>query len=91
MKYEVSTLSFALAGICNILYPQAIIIGDTRGILTDENISSMQQQINEQTLSKNYQQIDVCRSSGNENFEVASCAISIVQKVFSGNLLFNND
>jgi hypothetical protein len=91
MEYEISTLSFALAGICNILYPQAIIIGDTRGILTNDNIASMQQQINRQTLSKNYRQIDVCRSYRDGNLEVASCAISIVQKVFSGNLLFNND
>lgn len=88
---EISTLSFALSGICNILYPQAIIIGDPHGMLTPEHLATMKQQINNLTLSKNYREIEVCCANSTNNFDVASCAISIIQQVFSGQILFQTE
>ena len=88
-REELDTLSFALAGICNILYPQAVIIGDTGGILFGEDIAFMKRQINSRTLSKSYREIEVLRAHHNSTFETAGCAISIIQETFSGNLLFN--
>lgn len=87
----VSTLSFALAGLCNILNPQAIIVGDTEHVLSDANLIAMEQQINERLVARNYRHVDVCKSYRTDNFETSSCAISVIHRAFSGQLLFDSE
>lgn len=85
----VAILSFALAGVCNILNSQAIIVGDSQGMLSDEDLRRMEEKINGLTLAGKYRHIDVCRSYRGGDFETASCAINIIHRVFAGELLFN--
>lgn len=87
----ISILSFALAGICNILNSQAIIVGDTKGILSDADLLSMEEKINNLLLAKKYRHVDVRRSYRGGNFETASCAINIIHRVFAGELMFNSE
>lgn len=89
IRENISILSFSLAGLCNILNPQAIIIGDSRGVLSNTDLIAMQNQINQQILSRDYRHIEICRAYRSGNFETASCAISIIQHVFSGELIFS--
>lgn len=86
----ISILSFALAGVCNILNSQAIIVGDAKGILSDADLQELETRLNNRIAQK-YRHVDIHRSYRNGNFETASCAIGVIHRVFTGELMFCTD
>ena len=83
----IQTFTSILVMLCNLLNPQAIIIGDENGFISANHYLEIEREINERIVIKNYRHIDVCHAYRKEDLEVSSCAISVIQDVFRGNLL----
>lgn len=91
LQEDILSLATVLAGLCNILNPEAIIIDNSYMDVPNEFVETLSQAINNRIYIRDYRQIQVLKSWYPKNLEVASCAISVIQQVFSGNLMFNLD
>lgn len=80
----VKLVSAALAGICDLLIPQAIIVRDERGCLKNEHLKWMEDDLNQKIIARDYQRIVVCESYRSRELEAAGCAANILGRVFSG-------
>lgn len=90
IQRSLEDLSVALAGICNLLNPQAVIVGDELARLQDQHLSELEHALNQKLVAKDYLHIRVCRSYRSKDLEASSCAMNVINQVFSGNLLFNS-
>ena len=88
-RKSIEVLALSLAGLCNVLNPQAVILDNSGGSCSDELLALLSQRLNERIVLSSYRKIDVLKSYRADNFETASCAISVVNQVFQGNLMFN--
>ena len=85
---SIRTLAVALAGLCNVLNPQAIIVGDSKKQVSDDLLTLLSNEINRRIVIRDYHHIDVLRAQRTDHMETSSCAISVIQEVFQGNLMF---
>lgn len=83
---SVKILCRVLAGLCDILVPQALIIRDERSRLKQEHIDWMEKELNEKIIARNYRKIDVLLSERSHELEAAGCATNILGRVFGGEI-----
>lgn len=83
---SVKILCGVLAGLCDILIPEALIIRDERSRLKKEHIDWMEKELNEKIIARNYRKIDVLLSERSHELEAAGCATNILGRVFSGEI-----
>ncbi len=89
IQRSLEALSVALAGICNILNPQAVIVGDELARLQDGHLAKLESALNQKLAAKDYLHVHVRRSYRSKDLEASGCAMNVINQVFSGNLLFN--
>ena len=87
-RRSMEVLAVSMAGLCNVLNPQALILDNSGGSCPDELLELLSQELNRRIVLGAYRKIDVLKSYRADNFETASCAISVVHQVFQGNLMF---
>ena len=88
VQQSMEYLSIGLSGLCNLLNPQAIIVGDELARLQDDHLGLLEDKLNEKLVAKDYRHIDVCRAYRTRDLEASSCAINVVERLFSGELVF---
>ena len=81
-------LSTGLSGLCNLINPQAIIIGDELSRLQDSHLILFEDKLNEKLVAKDYRHVDVCRAYRTKDLEASGCAINVVERMFNGGLVF---
>lgn len=86
---QLEILTDVCTGLCNLLNPQAIIIGESENAVSDEQLRIMEEKINRMIITGGYRRVDVRRSGRTEDLQTASCAINIISRVFAGEILFN--
>lgn len=82
-------LTDVCTGLCNLLNPQAIIIGESENVVSDKQLVIMEEKINRLIITGGYRHVDVRRSGRTEDLQTASCAINIISRVFAGEFLFS--
>ena len=87
-RRSMEVLAVSMAGLCNVLNPQALILDNSGGSCPDELLALLSQELNQRIVLAAYRKIDVLKSYRADNFETASCAISVVHRVFQGDLMF---
>lgn len=85
---SIEYLSIGLSGLCNLLNPQAIIVGDELSRFNDDHLILLEDKLNEKIVAKDYRHIDVCRAYRTKDLEASGCAINVVERLFSGELVF---
>lgn len=85
---SIENLSIGLSGLCNLLNPQAIIVGDELARLQDSHLVLLEDVLNQRLVTKDYRRIDVCRSYRTKDMEASGCAMNVIERIFSGELLF---
>lgn len=85
---EIDLVATGLGGICNLLNPQAIIIGDEHARWDKDYLHALEDAINSRLLTKDYRHIDVLPSYRSKDLEAAGSAVNVVSKIFDGKLLF---
>ena len=87
LAYMVDVLAAAMAGLCDILNPQAIILGGEEGLLSDELIDRFDCNLNERLVIHDYRHIDVLPAFRSQDLEASSSAINVIRQIFHGSLL----
>lgn len=85
---EIDLIAAAMAGICNLLNPQAIIIGDERARWNEEYLLALENALNARLVAKEYRRISVLASYRSKDLEASSGAMNVVSKIFNGKILF---
>ena len=85
---SIDNLCVGLSGLCNLLNPQAIIIGDELERFHDNHLIMLEDKLNEKLVVKDYRHIDVCRAYRSKDLEASGCAINVIERMFSGALAF---
>ena len=85
---SIDNLSIGLSGLCNLLNPQAIIVGDELERFQDSHLIMLEDKLNEKLVVKDYRHIDVCRAYRSKDLEASGCAINVIERMFSGALVF---
>lgn len=85
---EIELISIAIGGICNLLNPQAIIIGDEQARWDQDYLAALEEQINSRLIAKDYRHVAVLPSYRSKDLEASGGAMNVVSKIFDGKLLF---
>ena len=75
-----------LPGLCHVINPDALIIGGELDYLSDSLLNELQSGINARMITKTYRRIRVLRASRAEQAELSSCAVTILDRMFKGEL-----
>lgn len=86
---EIEIVAAAMGGLCNLLNPQAIIIGDEKTRWDKDYIQKLEHAINTRLLTKDYRHIDVLPSYRSKDLEASGSAMNIMSEIFEGKLLFD--
>lgn len=86
-SYMVDILAAVMSGICDILNPQAIILGGEEGNLSAEHYRQFDETLNSRIVLHDYRRIEVLRAFRDRTLEASSSAVSVIQRVFNGQLL----
>lgn len=81
-------LSIALASLCNVLNPQAVVVGDEMSRLQDHHLKVLEDALNRKLLVKDYRHICVFRAFRSKGLEASSCAMNVICRFFNGELIF---
>lgn len=79
-------LAIGMAGICNQLNPEAIIVGDELARLQDAHLQVLEDQLNQRLLSKHYRRVKIVRSYRCKDLEASSCAMNVICRIFDGSV-----
>lgn len=85
-KTESARLARALAGLCNLLDPQAVILGHEGAALSDRQIALLTRQLNNTIFARDSVHIPVLRSSFGELAPVYGAAVTLLHQLFDGTL-----
>ena len=88
MQRLLKMMTTVFAGVCNLLNPQAIIIGDDPHFFTDSNLWQFERELNQTIILRPYRHIDVHHAHRTEDLEQVSGVVCLITEVFKGNLLF---
>lgn len=80
-------LSSALCSAVNLLNPDRILLGDEAAALPDDYYRRLEEALGGMILSRECHRVTVGRPAFSAEYNAAMCAISIIQKVFQGDLL----
>ncbi|MBO5071271.1 MAG: ROK family protein [Roseburia sp.] len=83
---SVEILCAALAGVCDLLIPQAVIVRDEQSYLENEHLEWMEKELNQKIIARDYQRIAVCKSCRSKELEATGCAANVLGRVFSGEI-----
>ena len=79
-------LACGLTTAVNLYNPQKIIIGHEGFWIPDKYIKSLEQQINDNKLSGEYQYVEVEKSFFGSDTHIRGCACSLLMQIFNGTL-----
>ena len=85
-RNSVRLLASVLPGLCHVINPDALIIGGELDYLSDSLLNELQSGINARMITKTYRRIRVLRASRAEQAELSSCAVTILDRMFKGEL-----
>ena len=88
---QIDLIATAMGGICNLLNPQAIIIGDEQARWDQSYLTALDAAINSRLVAKRYRHVDVLPSYRSKDLEASGGAINVVSKIFDGKLLFDSE
>lgn len=88
---QIDLIATAMGGICNLLNPQAIIIGDEQARWDQSYLAALDAAINSRLVAKRYRHIDVLPSYRSKDLEASGGAMNVVSKIFDGKLLFDSE
>ena len=86
-SYMVDILASVMSGLCDVLNPQAIILGGEEENLAEEHYLQFDEVLNKRTVLHDYRRIEVLRAFRTRDLEASSSAVSVIQHVFNGQLL----
>lgn len=86
---EIDMIATIMGGICNLLNPQAIIIGDEQARWDKDYLRKLENAVNDRLLTKEYRHVDVLPSYRSKDLEASGSAMNVVSKIFDGKLLFD--
>lgn len=89
LAYMIDILASVMSGICDILNPQAIIIGGEESLVNDSYLSQFEKVLNSRIVANMYRHIDVVKAFRTQDLESSSSAINVIQAVFNGKLLID--
>ena len=81
-------LATALANLCNITDPEAIVIGHSGALLTDTQLRTIQRWVNQRILAKGISKVRVLRSAFGTQASLYGAAALPLQQVFEGKLCY---
>lgn len=87
LYYMVDMLAAVMGGICDLLNPQAIILGGEEGLFGPEQAKQFATALNQRLAIHAYRHIDVLPAFRTQNLEASSSAISVIRQIFKGELL----
>ena len=81
-------LATALANLCKITDPEAIVIGHSGALLTDSQLRSIERWVNQRILAKGISKVRVLRSAFGTQASLYGAAALPLQQVFEGKLCY---
>lgn len=88
---EIDMIATTMGGICNLLNPQAIIIGDEQARWDKDYLRALEDAVNGRLLTKEYRHVDILPSYRSKDLEASGGAMNVVSKIFDGKLLFDSE
>ena len=89
MKNIVHPLSYALSSTINLMNSDLILLGDDAVLLPDRYLGFLEQQVNEMSITRDYRRVSIKRAMFDNTYNAAMCAITVIDQVFNGKLLFS--
>ena len=85
----VDKLGYCLVSVCNLLNPEAVILGHEGVKLPQRYLERMEDYINQHKLTSGYNHIRILKASFGEETQLAGAACNVLDQVFRGRILFD--
>lgn len=79
-------LCTVLAGVCDLVLPQALVIRDEQSCLNEQHLAFMEQTLNRTIIAHRQIPFVVCKSSRSSELEAAGCAANVLGRIFGGEI-----
>ncbi len=84
IRASMECLGIGMAGVCNLLNPEAVIVGDELARLQDTHLQMFEAELNKRLLGKEYRRVKITRSYRCKDLEASSCAMNVICRIFDG-------